>query len=137
MRFLDPTPFAVDKVLACIRIIVGALLIYHGQEIFHKDIMDGYVTWDAFKGPLATTLVYVGKVAELLSGILLFLGFLTRIGALLCIGVLSYVTFAVGQGRFWYEDQHPFMFVLFGVLFLFTGPGAWSVDGLIFRKTTS
>jgi uncharacterized membrane protein YphA (DoxX/SURF4 family) len=26
------------------------------------------------------------------------------------------------------------MFVLFGLLFLFTGPGAWSIDALIFKK---
>jgi putative oxidoreductase len=56
------------------------------------------------------------------------LGWFTRIGAVLIIATLSYVTFFVGHGRFWYEDQHPFMFVLFGVLFFFTGPGSWSVD---------
>jgi putative oxidoreductase len=64
----------------------------------------------------------------------LFFGFLTRAGALIAMGTLSYVTFFVGHGRFWYEDQHPFMFVLFGLMFIFTGPGAWSVDALIFKK---
>jgi putative oxidoreductase len=79
-------------------------------------------------------MVYIGKSTELLSGVLIFVGLFTRVGALLVMGTLSYVTFFVGQGRFWYEEQHPFMFVLFGLLLLFTGPGAWSVDALIFKK---
>jgi putative oxidoreductase len=40
----------------------------------------------------------------------------------------------VGHGRFWYEDQHPFLFALFGVLFFFTGPGAWSLDALRMKE---
>ncbi|WP_373549454.1 hypothetical protein [Haliscomenobacter sp.] len=67
-----------------------------------------------------------------MAGILLTLGLLTRVGALICIGTLAYITFFVGHGKFWYEDQHPFMFVLFGVLFFFMGPGKWSLDALLF-----
>ena len=72
--------------------------------------------------------MYAGKAAELVAGILLTLGLFTRLGALICIGTLAYITFILGHGKFWYEDQHPFMFVLFGLLFLFSGPGAWSLD---------
>ncbi len=96
--------------------------------------MKGYLEWDTFKRPTGKALVYLGKSGELLSGILLVLGLFTRIGALLLMGTLSYITFFVGHGRFWYEDQHPFLFVLFGVLFLFTGPGAWSLDEKFFGK---
>lgn len=108
------------------------LLIYHGQEVFRPEIMNSYLEWDNFKGGSGKTMVYLGKSAEFVSGVLIFLGLFTRVGAIIAIGTLAYVTFFVGQGRFWYEDQHPFMFVLFGFLFLFTGPGAWSVDALIF-----
>ncbi len=79
-------------------------------------------------------MVYVGKSSELIAGVSLLFGLFTRLGSLLTIGTLSYITFFVGNGKFWYEDQHPFMFVLFGLLFLFTGPGAWSIDALIFKK---
>lgn len=129
MRFFDASPYAIDKALACIRIIVGALLIYHGQEMFHQKIVDGYLTWDVFKGSNGKLLVYFGKTIELLAGLSLFFGLFTRVGAVFCIGALSFITFVIGNGRVWYEDQHPFLFVLFGVLFLFSGPGAWSLDG--------
>ncbi|NJO03999.1 MAG: DoxX family protein [Bacteroidia bacterium] len=131
---LNNTPLGPGRGLALVRIIVGLLLVYHGQEVFQPRLMQSYLDWDAFKGPYASLMVYTGKSAELVSGLLLLLGLFTRLGALICIITLGYITFFVGQGRFWYEDQHPFMFVLFGLLYFFTGPGAWSLDGLLFKS---
>ena len=135
--FLSPSPLAVEKGVGIVRIIVGAMLIYHGQEVFNTEIMNGYLQWDTFKSPGSKFMVYAGKSSEFISGLLLFLGLFTRVGALIAMGTLAYVTFIVGQGKFWYEDQHPFMFVLFGLTFIFTGPGAWSVDALIFNNKSN
>lgn len=132
--FLSPVPIEPGHSLATVRIILGTLLIYHGQEIFHPQIMAGYLEWETFRGSMGTFKAYAGKSSELIAGILLAIGFLTRAGAALVAGTFLYITFFVGEGRFWYEDQHPFMFFLFGVLFLFAGPGKWSVDGLAFRN---
>ena len=132
--FFSDAPLAFAKGVALVRIIVGAMLIYHGQEVFNPEIMNGYLQWDTFKSPGSKFMVYAGKSSELIAGLSLFFGFLTRLGALLAMGTLSYVTFLVGHGRFWYEDQHPFMFVLFGLIFIFTGPGAWSLDSLLFNQ---
>lgn len=112
-------------------------MIYHGIEVFDQNLMQEYMGWESFDGPNAKLLVYFGKTTELVSGILLLFGLFTRVGALLLMGALSYVTFFVGSGRFWYEDQHPFMFVLFGLLFLFTGPGVWSLDRKLFGQAVS
>lgn len=133
-RFLSPSSIALTNGIAFIRIIVGLLLIYHGLEVFDPELMKGYMTWDTFKGPSAKLMVYAGKSSELLAGIFIFLGLLTRLGAVMMIGTFSYITFMIGHGKFWYEDQHPFMFALFGLLFLFTGPGSWSVDAILFKK---
>ncbi len=40
--------------------------------------------------------------------------------------------FFVGHGKIWYEDQHPFLFVLLAFVFFFIGGGKWSVDYLLF-----
>jgi len=133
-NFFSASPIWQNKGLAIVRIIIGAFMIYHGQEVFNPELMQGYMEWDTFKGPGAKLMVYAGKSSELIAGISLFLGLFTRLGAMLAMGTLSYVTFFVGHGKFWFEDQHPFMFVLFGLLFIFTGPGAWSIDGLIFKE---
>lgn len=135
-RFFSPSSMWSNKGLALVRIILGLLLIYHGQEIFNPEIMNSYLERNMFKGSSAKFMVYSGKAAELTSGVFLFFGLFTRLWAILIIGTFSYITFFVGQGRFWYQDQHPFMFALFGLLFLFTGPGAWSADGLIFKEKT-
>jgi putative oxidoreductase len=135
--FFSSSPIQMYHVLAAVRIIVGMLILYHGFEIFDQQVIQRYLTWDIFKNPSGKALVYVGKSGELISGILLVLGLFTRMGALLLMGTLSYITFFIGQGRIWYEDQHPFLFVLFGVLFLFAGPGSWSLDEKLFGKTNS
>ena len=132
--FFSPSPILLKECIAVIRIVVGLLLIYHGIEIFSPETMDGYLQWEMFKVPYGKLMVYMGKGSEFVTGILLFLGLLTRVSALVMIGNFSYITFFVGEGRFWYQEQHPFMFALFGILFLFTGPGAWSVDGIIFNR---
>lgn len=125
---------APERTIAIVRMILGLLLIYHGLEVFDPEIMNTYMQWDQFKGSMAGAKVYTGKLAELVSGILLLLGLLTRVGALIVIGTFLFITFFVGEGRFWYQEQHPFMFALFGVLFLFVGPGAWSLDAVVFQK---
>jgi putative oxidoreductase len=132
--FLSSSPIFLNNGIAILRIVVGLLLLYHGIEIFTPETMNTYLEWDMFKGPYGKFLVYMGKGSEFVAGIFLLLGLFTRIGALLMVGNFSYITFFVGQGRFWYQEQHPFMFALFGILFLFTGPGPWSLDTILFAK---
>jgi putative oxidoreductase len=130
LRFLfSPQPLWPGKGLGLVRIVFGLLLAYHGKEVFQPELMSSYLDWEPFKGPNGLLKVYAGKSAELIAGLLLSLGLFTRLGALICVAAMSYITFGMGEGRFWYEEQHPFMFVLFGLLFLFAGPGAWSLDG--------
>ena len=128
-QIFSPSPVWFDKGLALIRIIVGALMIYHGKEIFQPDLMKGYAEWEMFKGDYGLIKVYIGKGSEFVAGILIMLGWFTRVGAIITIGTFAYITFFVGHGKFYYEDQHPFMFLLMGLLFFFSGSGVWSVDG--------
>lgn len=127
-------PIWQHKAMGIVRIILGLLILYHGQELFHAEIMNEYFSWEIFSSPVGKVMVYIGKIFELIAGISLTFGVLTRVGAMLIIGNLTFITFFVGSGRFWYEDQHPFLFVLLGIIYFFNGPGAWSLDNLIFPK---
>lgn len=134
-KLFSPQPILQPWGIAFIRIITGLFLVYHGYEVFDAATMKGYGDWDMFKinaNPLL--MPYIGKSAELLAGILLTLGLLTRVACIIIIGTFIYITFFVGQGKFWYDDQHPFMFALMGLLFFFIGPGALSLDGVLFKK---
>jgi putative oxidoreductase len=133
--FFSPAPLWQNNGLGLIRIITGGFLIYHGYEMFDTPVMNEYFKWDMFKdSSLARILVYGGKVAELLSGILLVLGLFTRVACIILIFTLGYIAFFVGHGKIWYEDQYPFLFVVIGFIFIFTGPGAFSLDNVIFKN---
>jgi len=128
-------PLWENKGVALIRIIIGASLIYHGWEMFDTAAMNEYLKWDMFRdSSFSKILIYGGKISELLSGILLAIGFLTRVACIMIIGTLSYIAFFIGHGKIWYDDQYPFLFVLFGVIFIFTGPGSWSLDKRLFAR---
>lgn len=117
--------------IALLRIVVGFFIAYHGFEVFDAVKMKGYIEWEAFKG--STLMPYLGKGAEFVAGVLLMLGLFTRLAALITIGTFAYIVFFIGKGKFWMEDQHPFLFVLLGVFFLFTGPGTFSLDSRFFK----
>ena len=134
-QFFSSTPFKIEGVLAIVRIIIGLLMIYHGWEAFDDDKMKVYFGWDVFQNlPAPVLMIFIGKIIELVAGILLTVGFLTRIGALLLLSVMIYITFFIGHGKFWYEDQHPFLFILLSIVFLFYGGGRFSLDHVIFSS---
>ncbi|MEI9947006.1 MAG: DoxX family protein [Chitinophagaceae bacterium] len=129
------SPIWLNTGLAFVRCVLGGFLIYHGHEIFNGEAMNGYLQWDMFKDSSSSkTMIYAGKAAELVAGILFVVGLFTRIAAILTIGTLGYIAFFVGSGKVWADDQHPFLFVLLGLVFFFTGPGKWSVDHCLFKK---
>ena len=134
-RFFSPSPVWQNNGLALIRVIIGISLIYHGWEIFSADKMNEYLKWDMFKDSSSgKILVYVGKGSELLCGILFLLGLLTRIACIILICTMAYIAFFLGHGKIWYEDQYPFLFLLIGFIFIFTGSGALSLDRQIFKN---
>ncbi|MCB9055161.1 MAG: DoxX family protein [Chitinophagales bacterium] len=134
MSLMKAQPFYQSGGLMAIRCILGVLLIYHGTEVFDQSIINKYLSWDVFKISAGKTLVYTGKILELVAGIFFLLGFCTRIASLCTIGVMGFIAFFIGKGKIWYEDQHPFLFILLALVFFFTGPGSLSIDALLFKK---
>ena len=126
-------PLWAENGLAILRIIIGLLMAYHGWEIFHGEVMATYQTWEVIQQlPFPKFMVYFGKFLELFTGICFILGIFTRIAALLMAINLLFICFVVGNGRFYYEDQHPFLFVLLAATYFFTGPVKWSLDEKLF-----
>ena len=130
-KFFSAAPFGQEAVITILRIVVAVFMIIHGMEVFDAVKMKGYTEWPNFKG--SAFMPYLGKGAEFAAGVLLLPGLFTRLASLITIGTFGYITFFIGKGKFWMDDQHPFLFVLFGLLFLFAGPGALSLDALIFK----
>jgi putative oxidoreductase len=135
MKLLSSAPLWYAEGLASIRIIVGLLMAYHGIEIFDRTTMQPYLEWEVIKAlPAPGLMVYMGKGIELVTGISFILGLFTRVAALLMTADMLFICFYVGSGRFYYQDQHPFLFALVAFVFFFTGPVKWSLDERFFGE---
>jgi putative oxidoreductase len=113
---------------AFVRVVVGYSLLYHGLEVFDAEKMRGYGEWiPALLGMPSLTIAYIGKWIEFITGVLLILGLLVRPASVIIVVLFLIIAFRVGEGRIFMEEQHPFMFALFGLLFLAKGAGLFSV----------
>ena len=132
---LSSQPLWRDNGLAVLRIITGMLMTYHGAEIFDRTKMLPYMEWDVIKSlPAPETMLYIGKGLEFVTGLCFVLGLFTRIAAIIMAIDMLFICFKVGGGKFYYQDQHPFLFAMIALVFLFTGPVKWSLDKRLFNK---
>jgi putative oxidoreductase len=122
--------------LVALRIITGLLMLYHGLEIFNAETMKMYQGWDVIKAlPFSNIMPYVGKSIELVTGILFVLGLFTRVSAIFMSGNMLFICFYIGSGKFYYQDQHPFLFAMLALIFFFTGSVKFGLDNYFTKKT--
>lgn len=120
--------------LFVLRVITGLMMFYHGLEVFKPDTMNSYQEWEVIKNlPFPVLLTYSGKVIELVTGIFIALGLFTRISAVIMAGNMLFICFYIGNGKFWYEDQHAFLFAVLAMVFFFTGSVKYGLDSY-FKK---
>jgi len=136
--FFSPGPIWRDGGLALIRIMVGMFMIYHGSEVFDKSLMNEYgERLTKLNFPAPSVMAYIGKSTEFITGILFTLGLFTRLAAVALSVNMCIISFGMGQGRIFMEEQHPFLFVLLALVFFFSGAGKWSFDQVLFGGRSS
>jgi len=121
--------------LAIVRIFCGIIIIPFGLEMFDAEGMAGYEQWLTDKGmPLPLFMAYVGKVAELLGGILLLLGLFTRAAGFFLMFPMAVVTFIMLEGSI---NESTFFLLLLFAVFAFAGGGKYSLDGVLRGRQNS
>jgi len=121
--------------LTFIRLVVGIMLIRHGIEVFEPSLMNDYgKRLSELHLPSPLFMAYIGKSMELIGGISVLLGFLTRLIIIPVVVTFLFITFGMGGGRILMEDQHPFLFVLLLLVIFFAGPGRLSLDYIFFDR---
>jgi putative oxidoreductase len=134
MKLFSPKSYFFEESLALIRIGVGLMMAYHGLEVFNPELMAGYAKWEVLqKFPFPSYAAYVGKGLEFVTGLGFVFGIFTRLSAILMAINMLVICFFIGNGKFYYEDQHPFLFALLAIVFVFAGPVKWALDFKFFK----
>jgi len=126
--------------IALVRIMVGVMLIVHGWQLFESHDMNVFSDLlFNMSMPFPEAMAYTGKLVELAGGFFLILGLFTRLMTALLFMTFIFITFVMGEGKIFGENQLPFLFALMSLLFFFTGAGRLSIDYILFinRKEDS
>jgi putative oxidoreductase len=114
-----------------LRIVAGFLFTFHGTQKllgFPGGSPQGLPSWIQYSaGPI-----------ELIGGLLILVGLLTRLAAFIASGEMAVAYWMVHgpQGLFPILN-HGELAILYCFIFLFlasSGPGSWSLDGLLRKK---
>lgn len=126
---------AVDLSMLLLRIGFGILMIPHGYAKFlsfgekQNEFMD-------FMGLGPSTSLVLAIFAELICSTLLVLGLFTRAATIPLIVTAIVITFMAHDGDVFGKAYGGFSYLLVYIVLLLTGPGKYSLDGLISSKKT-
>lgn len=122
-----------DHVYCIMRLIVGLLFASHGGQKILGFPPGGHGAGEG--------IMLLGAWIELVCGLLIAVGFLTRIAALLASGEMAVAYFMMhAKGGFFPIINHGEAAVFYCFVFLFIlfhGPGLWSIDAWTRRGRTT
>ncbi len=118
------TPYA----LAVLRIVTALIFIEHGtQKLF------GWPAPPQSGLPPVLSLFWIGAILEAVGGFLILIGLFTRPVAFVLAGEMAVAYWMFHAPRSLYPvlngGDAAILYCFVFLLFVFTGPGAWSVDG--------
>jgi putative oxidoreductase len=123
------------RLLSVLRIMAGLLFMCHGsQKLFNCPPAAEPMNIPIFSFPAG-----IAGILEFFGGLLIVLGLFTRPVAFILSGQMAVAYFmAHAKNSFWPLLNHGELAVLYCFVFLYfaaAGPGPWSLDYLIRRKT--
>ena len=128
---------AAALTLTALRVAAGAILTVHGWAKL-SDVAGTSQSFERLAMPAPQLLVYLAIAGELLGGLGLLLGLLTRIAALgpLCTMLVAILTVHVGHGLLAKNGgyEYPLVLLLVSAFFAVNGAGPWSLDALLEKR---
>lgn len=124
--------------LLALRLVFGAAFILHGAGKIAQPF-----SWMGAEAPVPGFMQALAALAEFGGGIAMVLGLLTPLAALGILGVMSVALFMVhipaGQDFVSSDPSKPgyeiaAVYWAVALLYLLVGPGAYSVDALLFNR---
>ena len=97
-----------------LRIAAGLIIFKYGLEIFSGDKMKGYFDWlTDLNFPAPEMMAYLGKLRELIGGLLMALGLFTRLAAIPLIITMIVIGFIMGEPEFLAADGSILLLLIF------------------------
>ncbi|RMB86955.1 DoxX family protein [Streptomyces shenzhenensis] len=134
-RLNSAQPYAIGL----FRVVVGLLFAVHGAASLFG-VLGGAAGADGGAIDAGTWPGWYAAVIQFVGGGLVLLGLGTRVAALIASGSMAYAYFNVHQEAALWPVQNggelPAMFCWAFLLLVFTGSGAFGLDGLFARRTS-
>jgi putative oxidoreductase len=113
------------QALAVLRIVAALLFLAHGLQ---KVV--GFPASEM--NPPAFSIFWFAGIIEIVTGILIAIGFFTRPAAFIASGTMAFAYFMVHAPMNFFPVNNggdaAILFCFFFLYLVFTGPGAWSVN---------
>jgi putative oxidoreductase len=133
MRLLNWRTFSPDLTALLLRLIFGGLFIYHG----YSKIASFDEILPHFKDPIGigSKLSFILVIfAEFFCGLLVLLGFLTRLTVIPIFITMLVAYFIAHADDPFQRKELPLVFLLLSIVIFITGSGKYSLDKLLFDK---
>jgi putative oxidoreductase len=120
-----------------IRLILGAVFIFHGLQKFGfcgaEGDINGFANFIGTLGvPFPLVSAYAAALAELIGGVLVLLGLQTRMGALLLVPPMLVAIFSVHLANGFSAQnggfEYPLTLLCASLTLMLMGPGCLSID---------
>jgi putative oxidoreductase len=133
----EPQAAHVTVAQTLLRVILGAVMLAHGWlKVLHYEDWQRQVTGLGFPSP--DLLAALALAGELLGGLGLIFGLLTRVAAVgvLSMRVAAIVTVHLKHGLLSQNGgfEYPLLLAVVAMYFLIVGPGPFSLDSVLRRR---
>lgn len=131
-RFLGPEPLQKNLAALLLRALSGGLMIMHGLPKMQN--YDQYVTDFNPIGLGNDVSLSLAIFGELICGIFILLGFLTRLSVIPMLITMVVAFFVVHAADEFMVKELSFVYMILAVVLFLLGSGKYSVDAILFRK---
>ena len=121
--------------IVILRLWLGIIMIKHSYPVVLNNGFAEFGDWlKSMNIPMPYIMAYLAKCGEFFGGIMLALGFLTRIGALLILINMIVAVSVVSHFTIFSEAELAFDYLLIALTIFLFGPGQLSIDYFISNK---